>query len=393
MSINVHFIRGVCFLKKIIITIFIFMLFMPIVKAEDSLNLDSESAILIDEVSGKVLYEKNPDAKLPMASMTKIMSMLLIMEKIESGALKYDDKVIISKNASGMGGSQVFLQEGEEYKVEALLKCIAVSSANDAVVAMAEKISGSVESFVNLMNEKAKELGLANTKFANPHGLDAENHYSSARDMSKLARELLKHKDILKFTSIYEDYLTKPDGSQVWLVNTNRLVRFYDGVDGLKTGYTTEAGYCLTATAKKNDLRLISVVMKSSSGDARSKDTATLLTYGFNSYKNHVIYESNKELGEVNIEGGKKYKAKVYLKDNASVLLGVTENPKEYSFNIKVDTIKAPIKKDTIVGTAEIIDNEGNIIAEEDVIIKEDIKKASFLDYLKRNLKTITGGK
>lgn len=393
MSINVHFIRGVCFLKKIIITIFIFMLFMPIVKAEDSLNLDSESAILIDEVSGKVLYEKNPDAKLPMASMTKIMSMLLIMEKIESGALKYDDKVIISKNASGMGGSQVFLQEGEEYKVEALLKCISVSSANDAVVAMAEKISGSVESFVNLMNEKAKELGLTNTNFANPHGLDAENHYSSARDMSKLAKELLKHKDILKFTSIYEDYLTKPDGSQVWLVNTNRLVRFYDGVDGLKTGYTTEAGYCLTATAKKNDLRLISVVMKSSSGDARSKDTATLLTYGFNSYKNHVIYESNKELGEVNIEGGKKDKAKVYLKDNASVLLGVTENPKEYSFNIKVDTIKAPIKKDTIVGTAEIIDNEGNIIAEEDVIIKEDIKKASFLDYLKRNLKTITGGK
>ena len=380
-------------MKKIIITIFIFMLFMPIVKAEDSLNLDSESAILIDEVSGKVLYEKNPDAKLPMASMTKIMSMLLIMEKIESGALKYDDKVIISKNASGMGGSQVFLQEGEEYKVEALLKCISVSSANDAVVAMAEKISGSVESFVNLMNEKAKELGLANTNFANPHGLDAENHYSSARDMSKLARELLKHKDILKFTSIYEDYLTKPDGSQVWLVNTNRLVRFYDGVDGLKTGYTTEAGYCLTATAKKNDLRLISVVMKSSSGDARSKDTATLLTYGFNSYKNHIIYESNKELGEVNIEGGKKDKVKVYLKDNASVLLGVTENPKEYSFNIKVDTIKAPIKKDTIVGTAEIIDNEGNIIAEKDVIIKEDIKKASFLDYIKRNLKTITGGK
>ena len=380
-------------MKKIIITIFIFMLFMPIVKAEDSLNLDSESAILIDEASGKVLYEKNPDAKLPMASMTKIMSMLLIMEKIESGALKYDDNVIISKNASGMGGSQVFLQEGEEYKVESLLKCIAVSSANDAVVAMAEKISGSVESFVSLMNEKAKELGLANTKFANPHGLDAENHYSSARDMSKLARELLKHKDILKFTSIYEDYLTKPDGSQVWLVNTNRLVRFYDGVDGLKTGYTTEAGYCLTATAKKNDLRLISVVMKSSSGDARSKDTATLLTYGFNSYKNHVIYESNKELGEVNIEGGKKDKVKVYLKDNATILLGVTENPKEYSFNIKVDTIKAPIKKETIVGTAEIIDNEGNIIAEKDVIIKEDIKKASFLDYLRRNLKTITGGK
>lgn len=380
-------------MKKIIITFLIFMFFIPVVRAEDSLNLDSESAILIDEASGKVLYEKNADTKLPMASMTKIMSMLLIMENIESGNLKYDDKVIISKNASGMGGSQVFLQEGEEYNVESLLKCIAVSSANDAVVAMAEKISGSVDAFVNLMNEKAKSLGLANTKFANPHGLDSENHYSSARDMSKLAKELLKHKDILRFTSIYEDYLTKPDGSQVWLVNTNRLVRFYDGVDGLKTGYTTEAGYCLTATAKKQDLRLISVVMKSSSGDTRSKDTATLLTYGFNSYKNHIIYENNKELGEVKIEGGKKEKIKVYLKDSASILLKVTESPKEYSFNIKIDTIKAPIKKDTIIGTAEIIDNEGNIITEKDVIIKEDVIKAGFFDYLKRNLKTITGGK
>lgn len=380
-------------MKKIIITLLIFMFFIPTVKAEDTLNLDSASAILIDEASGKVLYEKDADAKLPMASMTKIMSMLIIMEYINNGNLKYEDKVIISKNASGMGGSQVFLQEGEEYKVEALLKCIAVSSANDAVVAMAEKISGSVDAFVNLMNEKAKELGLTNTHFANPHGLDSENHYSSARDMAKLAQELLKHKDILKFTSIYEDYLTKPDGSQVWLVNTNRLVRFYDGVDGLKTGYTTEAGYCLTATARKNALRLISVVMKSSSGDARSKDTATLLTYGFNSYKNHIIYESNKELGDVNVKGGKKDKVKVYLKDSASILLGVTETPKEYSFNIKVETLKAPIKKDTIVGTAEIIDNEGNIIAEKDIIIKEDIVKAGFFDYLKRNIKLITSGK
>jgi len=380
------------FLKKVIILLIAFLFLIPVVKAEDSLNLDSASAILIDANSGKVLYEKNPDEKLPMASMTKIMSMLLIMENIDNGNLKYDDKVIISKNASGMGGSQVFLQVGEEYTVEALLKCISVSSANDAVVAMAEKISGSVDAFVNLMNEKAKELGLTNTNFANPHGLDAENHYSSARDMAKLAGELLKHQDILRFTSIYEDYLTKPDGSQVWLVNTNRLVRFYDGVDGLKTGYTTEAGYCLTATAKKNDLRLISVVMKSSSGDARSKDTATLLTYGFNSYKNHVIYESDKELGEVNVERGKVSKVKVYLKDSATVLLGVTEAPKEYSVNIKVDKIEAPAKKNTVVGTAEIIDNEGNIIAEKEVIIKEDIVKAGFLDYLKRNFKFITSG-
>lgn len=379
-------------MKKIVVLILALAFLMPVVRA-DSLNLDAESAILIEASSGKVLYEKTPDEKLPMASMTKIMSMLLIMENINNGNLSYTDKVIISKNASGMGGSQVFLQEGEEYKVEDLLKCIAVSSANDAVVAMAEKISGSVEAFVELMNNKAKELSLTNTNFANPHGLDNENHYSSARDMARLAQELLKHEEILKFTSIYEDYLTKPDGSQVWLVNTNRLVRFYDGVDGLKTGYTTAAGHCLTATAKKNDLRLISVVMKSSSSDARSKDTATLLSYGFNSFKNNVIYSKDKVLGEVKVLNGKLEKINVYLKEDATELLGITEKAKDYSFNIKVKEIKAPIKKDSEVGTAEIIDNEGNIVKEVKIIVKEDIVKANFWDYLKMNLKTITSGK
>ena len=359
----------------------------------DSLNLDAKSAILIDYESGKVLYEKDADTRLPMASMTKIMSMLLIMEQIENGSLKYNDKVLISENASGMGGSQVFLQAGEEYKVEDLLKCIAISSANDAVVAMAEKVSGSVDSFVKLMNEKAQELGLKNTLFANPHGLDSENHYSTARDMSLIAKELLKHEDILKFTSIYEDYLTKPDGSQIWLVNTNRLVRFYDGVDGLKTGYTPDAGYCLTATAKKNGLRLISVVMKSSSADTRSKDTATLLSYGFNSFKNNIILSKEKSLGTIPVERGKVSQVKVYLKENATEILGLTEKVGEYSVNIKANKIIAPLSKNSIVGTAEIINNEGNIINEIDIIIKEDLRKASFFDYLKRNLKTITAGK
>ncbi len=381
-------------LKKIVVWALICILFMPIVHAEsDSLNLNSPSAILIDASSGKVLYEKNAHEKLPMASMTKIMSMLLITENIHNGNLNYNDKVLISKNASGMGGSQVFLQAGEEYKVEDLLKCIAVSSANDAVVAMAEKISGSVDAFVSLMNKKAKELNLENTNFANPHGLDNENHYSTAKDMATIAQELLKYEDILKFTSIYEDYLTKPDGSQVWLVNTNRLVRFYEGVDGLKTGYTTEAGYCLTATAKKGDLRLISVVMKSDSGDTRSSDTATLLTYGFNSFRNNVIYGKDKELGEIEVINGKKDKVKIYLKEDATEILELNEKPKDYSFNIKVDAIKAPINKNTVVGKAEVINNEGSIIDEIDVIIKENIEKANFWNHLKRNLKTITNGK
>ena len=379
-------------MKKICLVLFAFLVLIPFAYAEDSLGLKSESAILMDASSGKILYEKNIDEKLPMASMTKIMSMLIIMENIENGSLDYEDKVLISDAASGMGGSQVFLQAGEEYLVNDLLKCIAISSANDAVVAMAEKISGSVDAFVGLMNDKAKELGLKNTHFANPHGLDNEDHYSTAYDMAVMAKELLKYEDILKYTSIYEDYLTKPDGSQIWLVNTNRLVRFYDGVDGLKTGYTTEAGYCLTATAKKNNFRLISVVMKSSSAEARSSDTSTLLTYGFNSFKNNIIYSKDKVLGTLPVQKGKKKEVDVYLSEDATEILSITKKASDYSFNIKVDKLIAPIKGGTIVGSAEIIDDEGNILDEVDIIVKEDIERASFLDYLKQGLKFITSG-
>ena len=379
-------------MKKILIAIFVFYLFIPLVNAADSLNLSSESAILMDAVSGKILYEKNTQEKLPMASMTKIMSMLLIMESIENGTLSYEDKVLISENASSMGGSQVFLQAGEQYTVNDLLKCIAISSANDAVVAMAEKISGSVDAFVDLMNKRVKELGLKNTNFANPHGLDNENHYSTAYDMAIIAKELLNYEDILKYTSIYEDYLTKPDGSEIWLVNTNRLVRFYDGVDGLKTGYTTEARYCLTATAKKGDLRLISVVMKSPSAEDRSSDTSTLLTYGFNSFKTSIIYSGDESLGKVKVEKGKINEIDVYLKEDLTEILSVTQKPNDYSFNIKVDKIISPIKAGTVVGTAEIIDNDGNIIDEVEIIVKEDIVKAGFFDYLKQSFKFITSG-
>ena len=379
-------------MKKILIITLAFFFILPVAKAEDSLNLTSESAILMDAESGKILYEKNIDEQLPMASMTKIMSMLLIMESIEDGSLNYSDKVLISENASGMGGSQVFLQAGEEYTVDSLLKCIAVSSANDAVVAMAEKISGSVDAFVKLMNERASKLGLKNTHFTNPHGLDNEDHYSTAYDMAIIAKELLKHEDILKYTSIYEDYLTKPDGSQIWLVNTNRLVRFYDGVDGLKTGYTTASGYCLTATAKKNDLRLISVVMKSPSAEDRSSEKSSLLSYGFNSFKNNIIYKKDQSLGKIPVEKGKIKEVDVYLKEDATQILSVTEKPDEYSFNIKIDKIQAPVKSGTVVGTTEIIDSNGNIIDEVEIIVKENIEKAGFFDYLKQSFKFITSG-
>ena len=370
-----------------------FCLFISSVKAEEDFAPGAKSAILMDFATGQVLYEKNADEALAPASMTKIASMLIIMEAIDSGSLSLDDEVTISEDAASMGGSQVFLEAGEVYKVHDLLKGIAIASGNDAVVALAEKVAGSQGEFVDRMNERFKELGASNTNFVNAHGLDAEGHYSTARDMATIARELLKHEKILEYTSIYEEYLENNDGTKTWLVNTNKLVRFYDGVDGLKTGFTETAGYCLTATAKKDNFRLISVVMGEDSSENRSSDTVKLLNYGFNTYKINTIKTTDEILGKVRVEGGKVNQAEIVLLNDATELLKNTADVSNYEFNLKVKTIKAPVKKGDIVGTAEIIDNNGNIIDEVDVTVKEDIKKATLLDYLIRNITIFSKGK
>ncbi len=378
-------------MKKLIVFLFLSFSLVNIVKAED-LAPNSESAILLEVSTGKVLYAKNEKAKLEPASMTKIMSMLLIMEAIDNGKISFDDEVVISDNAAGMGGSQIFLQAGEKYKVKELLKGIAIASGNDAVVAMAEKVAGSVEAFVKAMNEKAKALGLINTHFENPHGLHSENHYTTASDMAIMAQELLKHEKILEFTSIYEDYLTKNDGSSTWLVNTNRLVRFYEGVDGLKTGFTSEAGYCITTTAKRNGMRLLSVVMKAETSDLRSKDTVNMLNYGFNTYKLNVLLKKDEELGKITIEKGKLENVGVYLKDDVTLLNKVTEENQNYSYNLIINEINAPVKALEKVGYVEVIDTNGNIIKEADVVVKEDIEKASIIDLFKKVFQGITSG-
>ena len=370
-----------------------FCLFMGTVYAEEDYAPGAKSAILVDSATGEVLYEKNADEALAPASMTKLGSMLVIMEAIDNGNLSLDDEVTISEEAANMGGSQVFLEAGEVYKVHDLLKGVAIASGNDAVVALAEKVAGSQSEFVAMMNKRFKEIGAVNTNFVNAHGLDAEGHYSTARDMSIIARELLKHEKILEYTSIYEEYLEKNDGTKTWLVNTNKLVRFYDGVDGLKTGYTTTAGYCLTATAKKDNFRLISVVMGEESSEARSSDTVKMLNYGFNTFKINTIKTTDEVLGKVRVEGGKEYYANIVLLNDATELLKTTDEVSNYKFNLKVDKIKAPVKNGDIVGSAEIIDGEGNIIDEVDVTVKDDIKKANFLDYLLRNIKVVGSGK
>ena len=385
--------RGVSAMKKILLIIMSFFVLNLNVLAEEDFSPNGKSAILVDNLSGKVLYEKNADEKLAPASMTKLASMLMVMEAIDNGNLKFEDKVTISEEAANMGGSQVFLQAGEVYTVYDLLKSVAIASGNDAVVALAEKIGGSQSGFIDMLNKRLKEIGATNTNFVNAHGLDAEGHYSTARDMSIIARELLKHPKILEFTSIYEEYLEKNDGSRIWLVNTNKLVRFYDGVDGLKTGFTKTAGYCLTATASKNNFRLISVVMGEDTSENRSSDTVKMLNYGFNTFKINIIKTKGESLGKVRVEKGKQDKANIVLLNDATEILKNTDPVTEYSFNLKVNKIKAPVKVGDIVGTAEIIDSEGNIVDEVDVTVEKDIKKANILDYMLRNLKTIGFGK
>ena len=380
-------------MKKIYLILLIFSFFILNVNAKEDYAPTAKSAILVDNATGKVLFEKNADERLAPASMTKLGSMLLIMEAIDSGKISLDDEVTISEEAASMGGSQVFLEAGEVYKVHDLLKGVAIASGNDAVVALAEKIAGSQSEFVDAMNKRFKEIGATNTNFVNAHGLDTENHYSTARDMSIIARELLKHERILEYTSIYEEYLEKNDGTKTWLVNTNKLVRFYNGVDGLKTGFTENAGYCLTATAKKDNFRLISVVMGEDSTENRSSDTVKMLNYGFNTFKVNIIKTNDEILGKVRVEGGKENYADIVLLNDATELLKNTDDISKYEFILKVDTIKAPVKKGDIVGSAEIIDNEGNIVDEVDVTVNKDILKANLFDYILRNFKMFARGK
>ena len=375
-------------MKKIIfilISLFSFIFIKNVSAVE--MEISAKSAILVDFNTGKVLYSKNENEPLAMASMTKVMSMLLIMEKIDDGSLKYDDIVEISTESSSMGGSQIFLNPGDKYKVIDLLKGVAMASANDAVVALAEKTYGSKEHFIEAMNKKAESLGLKNTHFVNVHGLDEEGHYSSAYDMSVMARELLKHEKILDFTRVYEEYLTKPDGSQIWLVNTNKLVRFYDGVDGLKTGFTQNAGYCLTATGKKNNLRLISVVMGEESIEKRSSDTVKLLNYGFNTFKVNLIKNKSEILGKVNVQKGKKENVDVVLVNDLIELLNASDKPSNYKFKILVDKITAPVKKGDVIGKVKVLDDNGVLISQVDITVNENVLKANLWDLFKRNLK------
>lgn len=380
-------------MKRVIIILLIFCYLTPVnLLASTSLAKNSTSAVIIESTTGKILFEKNKDEKRAPASMTKIMTMILLMEKINNEDIKLEDKVYISKNASSMGGSQIYIEENSYVTVEDLLKGIAIASANDASVAIAEHIAGTEEEFVKLMNAKASSLGLTKTVFKNSHGLDEEGHYTTAYEMALMAKELLNYPSILKYTSTYEDYLIRDKNTKFWLVNTNKLIRFYKGVDGLKTGYTKNAGHCLTSTMEKNGMRVITVVMNSGSTENRSSDTVSLLEYAFSMYYANPVIDKNNILGSTEVLKGVKEKLDYKVSNDVKIILSKNDKKDGYSYDIKLDKITAPIKMGDKVGILTLYDSNKEIVNMYDLVSNDNIDKANFIEVFINNLRKISSG-
>lgn len=377
----------------IVMSFLLISVFVPSTLArEEGVDLveNVKSAILIERDTGTVLFEKNSHEQLPPASMTKVMTMLLIMEALDKGKLSMNEKIRTSEYAASMGGSQIFLEPGEEMTTKQMLEGIAIASGNDASVAMAERLAGSEEEFVKLMNKKAKELGLKNTEFKSATGLPGKNDHSTAHDMAIMAKELLKYEEITKFTSVYESYLREDTDKKFWLVNTNKLVRFYPGVDGLKTGFTNEAKYCLTATAEKDGMRVIAVVFGAPTSKERNAQVTKMLDYAFSQYKTHPMFKRNMSLGQVAVSKGEKKRIEALTSEPISLLTKKGEGLEHIKQTVILDkNIKAPVKKGDKVGVLKL-EQDGKTLVESPLVAKEASPKASWWTLYKRSMGMFT---
>ena len=357
---------------------------LPVQAAAVELPLTSRAALLMEKTTGQILFAQNEHEKLEPASVTKIMTLLLTMDAIDSGALAYDDVVTVSANAAGMGGSQVFLAEGEQITVEELLKCVCVSSGNDAAVALAEKVAGVTELFVEQMNNRARGLGMDDTHFVNPTGLTAEGHVTSAHDIALMSRELLtKHPDIRNFTTIWTDSIR---GGTFDLANTNKLIRRYDGATGLKTGYTASAGYCISATAEREGMELIAVVMKGETADKRNADAKALLNYGFSAYA-LVSAAPEEPLPALPVTMGETDSVSLTLPPDA--LTAVVEKGQAAALERRIDlpeSLPAPVRQGQQVGTLTLCSGDTELVTVP-ILAAEDAAERSwgrmFTDLLK----------
>ncbi len=376
----------------LIISSFLLTSKFTLMAEEAEITSHSASSILMEVDTGTILHEEEAHKKLPPASMTKLMTLLLIMEELDQGKLKLDETIRVSEYAASMGGSQIFLEPNEEMSVEDLLKSIAIASANDSSVALAERIAVTEEAFVSRMNERAKELGLQNTTFKNSTGLPDEGHVSSAYDLAKIAHELLKHEEITDYTQIYEDYLRKGTEEEFWLVNTNKLVKFYPGVDGLKTGYTSEAKYGLTATAKRNDMRVIAVAMGAETVKDRNEDITNMLDYAFSHYELHRIHEKNAPLHTWSHLKAKQDELTLVSERPISILLSKGESLDEYETIVETENLDQwPIKQGDQLGKLKI-KSKDTTMKEIPLFVKEDVEEASIFQLINRTGKYLHQG-
>lgn len=383
-------------MKKILISIVSFSLcfsfFLMTPKAEEAqpkddettqvdLAKDAKGAYLMEYSSGKVIYAKNETEKLYPASMTKMMGLLLIFEALNNGKIGWDDSVTTSEHAASMGGSQVFLEVNEAMSVRDMVKSICIASANDSMVAMAEKVGGTHESFVKMMNEKAKELGLENTNFVNATGLHDDNHYSCAKDMASIAQALIKEgkDELLAITGTYDSYIREDSDKKFWLVNTNKLLKQYDGVDGLKTGFTQEAMSCITATAKRDNLRLISVVMGEPSSKVRNEEVKTLLDYGFSQYSQGTLYPAGTVIEEITLDNGKPDKVNLVTTSDMVYVFEKGSEPTETEKNVEITQTELPYLPGDIIGKVTIKMSDGFLV-EGDLSVDQEVQPLDYLD-------------
>ncbi|WP_026887817.1 D-alanyl-D-alanine carboxypeptidase family protein [Clostridium beijerinckii] len=353
----------------------------------DGTNIEARSALLMEPMSGKVLYEKNADEKFAPASVTKIMTMLLTMEAVDSGKIKLDDKVTCSENAKKMGGSTMLLDVGEIRTVEELLKGVAIASGNDAAVALAEYLGGTEQDFVNMMNKRAQELGMVNTTFKNCNGLPADGHMSTAKDIAIMSKELLKHPKVLKYTGTYMDNISEGRKSPIELVNHNKLVRFFEGCDGLKTGFTDEAKYCISATATRNGVRMLSVIMGAPTYKIRNRDAGVLLNYGFSKYEGKKLVSKDEEIDKVYMDEQTDKFFMAMAKDDLNVILPKGEN-KDLEKKIVIDELQKEYKAGDIVGKCEVYLGSEKV-GEVDIYCDRDVKKGNIIDNIKYNIKNL----
>ena len=348
-------------------------------KTEKSITAGCKSAYLIDYNSGECIYKQNECERLPIASMCKVMTLTLILDAVDNGKIALDEYITASDTAAGMGGSQVFLASGCQYQVDQLIKSIVVCSANDSCVALSEKIAGSEDSFVAMMNSKASELGCNDTLFANCTGLPKPTQYSCAKDVALMFRNLLQYENYFNYSKIWLEDFVHPDNRITSMTNTNKLLKKYNLCDGGKTGFTNEAGFCFTATAQKDNLRLISAVLGADSSDHRFDSTVNMFNYGFANYKNKLILDKDVNLkDEFSVSGGKKNCVSVYPERNCYAFTQINKEP-EISYNVISCPVKAPIAKGQVIGKIEIY-KDGIIYDTVDAVSGEDIKKAGFGD-------------